>query len=181
MTRRSWPSTIGSWPRKATAGTPLLVPWLGIASALRWSGCDTTRLVVKEATVADLIDMPGGGQLPSVEFVQAILDRITYKPGWRFWIATTGTTVNGSYRQWLWAKSDVDDSRGAPPRPDFTRAMPMDWPDRHEPTEATIVARVRAAVQQWEVHEANEFLHLDGEIIHDPHECPQCVIGGCRA
>lgn len=79
------------------------------------------------------------------------------------------------------AFSDEPDSRGGPPREGFKRSVVTTWPCGFVPTEQSVIAWLRRCLQEWEIHESDEWLRLDGEIVHDPHECHQCRIQGCRA
>lgn len=114
--------------------------------------------------------------------VRSVLDRLTYLPGWKF-------RLSGSADDRLFLLAEVDDidSRTGNPRKGSARRIPIDWP-RDTPgqppalsTAAGIVAWVRHALHEWAAHEVNEWLRLDGEIVHDPHACVQCLVGGCRA
>lgn len=112
--------------------------------------------------------------------VRSVLDRLTYLPGWRF-------GLSGPDRLFLMAWVDDTDSRTGEPREGSVRRMPIDWPrdTLGQPpalnTEDGVVAWVRHALHEWAAHEVNEWLRLDGEIVHDPHACRQCLVGGCRA
>jgi hypothetical protein len=106
--------------------------------------------------------------------VNAVLSRMTYKPGWTI---NCYPTTEGLMLQ---AFCDDVDSRSGEPKPQFVRRGLMQWP-RAEESEALIVAWVRHWLMEWETHEVNERLRLDGEIVHDPHLCASCLVTGCRA
>ena len=106
--------------------------------------------------------------------VNQVLQRVTYKPGWTI---NCYPTKEGLMLQ---AYSDEVDSRSGAPRPQFVRRGLMSWP-RAETSDDLIVAWVRHWLMEWETHEVNEWLRLDGEVVHDPHLSASCLVTGCRA
>lgn len=114
-----------------------------------------------------------------IYFVQSILDRITYKPGWKF----TLDVRNERVYLFAWVNQDTD-SRTGVERTGYktSKRIPIDWPLSAKPDSIEkIMAWVRHAIHEWESHEADEWLRIDEELVHDPHMCIQCLIGGCRA
>jgi hypothetical protein len=115
-----------------------------------------------------------------------IVERLSYKPGWSFLVERRPMPHEGTQAEpstlWLTAYCDDTDSRTGAPRvyPDGRHTWCMAWPGVIT-SEAAVLAWVRKAIHEWEVHEANKWLRLDGELVHDPHQCVQCLIGGCRA
>lgn len=110
-----------------------------------------------------------------LEDIRSLLACVTYKPGWRFDVEQRADGVQ------LVAYSDELDSRGGPPRENFRRQWVIAWPRTHRNVRAAVVAWLRKALMEWECHEVNEWLRIDGNIVHDPHLCDQCLVGGCRA
>lgn len=100
----------------------------------------------------------------SLPEIQAILDRVTYKRGWRFHVAhhpregllvrieaavtdsATGKSLTLGVNSWL---PPVDD-------------------------EAQLVSWLQWRIRRIELHEAAEFLRLDCRVLDDPHSgaCP---------
>jgi hypothetical protein len=117
-----------------------------------------------------------------VNAVQKVLDRLTYKDGWTFHCRVY-TGSDGHREPYIEARHTEPDSRNRENVIEgFARRWPMGWPYHpYSNSPHVIVAWVRHALHEWEVHESNEWLRLDGERVHDPHICEQCRIGGCRA
>lgn len=110
----------------------------------------------------------------------SVLKRMKYKAGWHF-----ALDISNGPRLYLYAWVETDnDSRTYKERNEYetSKRWPIDWPPEGLPVdEETVIAWVRRAIQEWEIHESNEWLRFDTEIVHDPHVCKQCLIGGCRA
>lgn len=106
-----------------------------------------------------------------IAFARSVVERITYKPGYRFKVESQG---EGTYWRYLilWVTSDEIDSRTGEPKADFERWIELPFTDSEE----SIVAQVRALLKEIELHEMNEWLRLDGEIVHDPHVCIDCRV-----
>lgn len=103
------------------------------------------------------------------QYVASVVERIAYKPGWEFHVEPCGQVPG-----WLWlvARSQEPDSRGKGQREQWrTYVMAAHG------TISKILATVRMAIQTWELHETDEWFRFDGERIHDPHACDECVVG----
>jgi hypothetical protein len=96
--------------------------------------------------------------------VQAILNRTTYRRGesWRF----TADRVGSEMRVRLCAT--VRDAR----RPGFMVDLGMDaWPPADALTdERSFVVWLLGRLVEHEVHEAREWLRVDGDRVSDPHD-----------
>jgi hypothetical protein len=110
------------------------------------------------------------------ERVGRVLAGVTYKPGWSF----AATAYDGG-ALYIEAFHTETDSRNGTELPAFARRIPLRWPIYTASTDEGVLAWVRHCIHEWEVHEADEWLRFDGNHVHDPHECTQCRIGGCRA
>ena len=129
-------------------------------------------------------DMPAAPYMaePDEALVRRVVARLTYKPGWSFEVERRpfSNTSNLS----LIARVDEPNSRNHGQRIiGFTRRAPLRQAPYgyYDHTEAHVMAWVRKAIQEWECHEADEWLRLDGDLWHDPHKCSACLITGCRA
>lgn len=109
------------------------------------------------------------------ERIKSVIERITYKPGWSF------TAIEYNSRLYIEAYHTEIDSRTGDELPEFPRRIPINWPRYSAADDAGVAAWVRHCLHEWACHEVDEWLMLDGERFHDPHECLQCKVGGCRA
>lgn len=113
--------------------------------------------------------------------IDLVLRRVTYKPGWTFAVSET----NGVIR--IHAQVSSVDSRTGQDRIQHAYRVVGVVPNPYTPAlvpptdEEGVLLVLRRAIQEWECHEADEWLRIDGEIHHDPHVCRTCLLEGCRA
>jgi hypothetical protein len=111
----------------------------------------------------------------AAEKLQSVIDNLTYKPGWRFWIKWRPTAI--------------------PHWPDdVILHMEFDAPDANEPERMTIIGRdmmlpqglmqmidgasagiirwVMYSIKEMEIHEVDEWLRIDGVRLKNPHDAP---------
>jgi hypothetical protein len=105
------------------------------------------------------------------DLIQSVIARMTYKPGYALKAGRRYEGTEWSY-PYVSVVSDEQDSRTHEPKPAFERWVSV---GQTPTTEASVVAAVRVLLKEIEIHEMNEWLRLDGEIVHDPHLCVDCV------
>ena len=114
----------------------------------------------------------------AAQILQEVIDSLTYKPGWRFWVKRRPFDV--------------------PHWPDdVILHMEFDAPDANEPERMTIIGRdlllpqalayiidgAREGIIRWimlsirdmEIHESKEWLRIAGVRLDNPHETPKLV------
>ena len=103
-------------------------------------------------------------------YVQSVIERIRYKPGWTLHVEPCEQTPG-----WLWlvAESVESDSR----REGVSRNQFRTYLIAAHQTIPKVLAAVRHAIQTWELHEVDEWLCFDGGRVHDPHACDECFVG----
>ena len=112
----------------------------------------------------------------AAQTLQEVIDSLTYKPGWRFWVKRRPTAIPA------WPD-------------DVILHMEFDAPDANDPEYQTIIGRdlllpqglayiidgAQAGIKRWvehsiksmEMHEVDEWLRFDGVRLKDPHETPK--------
>jgi hypothetical protein len=96
--------------------------------------------------------------------IQAALERVSYKPGWRFHVAEhprEGLLIR--------IEADVPDSASDG---SLTLGINSWLPPMYDETQ--LVSWLRWRICRVELHEAAEFLRVDGRVLDDPHSgaCP---------
>lgn len=100
----------------------------------------------------------------SLAEIQAVLDRVSYKPGWRFYVAE-----HPREGRLLRIEADVPDSATSD---SLTLGINSWLPPMAD--EAQLVSWLQWRIGRIELHEAAEFLRVDGRVLDDPHSgaCP---------
>lgn len=92
----------------------------------------------------------------------AILNRLSYKPKWKFELRSEGLSSTIIVKAWV--------RNSLPPHSDGYVYHTSGFPPINDMSEDRLVSLVRDYVRRAELHEIDEYFKLDGKLINDPHK-----------
>lgn len=95
----------------------------------------------------------------TLDEAQAILARVSYKPGFKLSATEAHIHVDGVFL-------DVTATSHAA---SFAFSLKVDWDLIHQETQ--VMHLLHYMIRRWEEHEIDEWLKLDDRRLYDPHAC----------
>jgi hypothetical protein len=107
--------------------------------------------------------------LSAVGRLVSLLERITYKPGWRFEVSSSYGSTGSPDAISLYAYHRQPDANRSGEMVQLV--CPTSWTEDElsDLTDAQLVDRIRRLIIEAEMHEVEEWLKFDGICVVDPH------------
>lgn len=101
--------------------------------------------------------------------IQAILDRMTYKPGWKITISRPTDSIHNFWEPiTLYARYPTTDVlTGETIMLSFVRSIDVDSAEKYP--EDKLINLIAYFIKSFEMHEFDEWFKIDGVCVHEPH------------